>query len=104
MLKVIEGIDRFAISLIVAGLMKKNAPQVFGCLESYKRGWDDKSGCWRDNPVHNEASHGADAFRILAISLSEAKPGMTKDDLDRLKMNAGLYAGRKFLQQTALFL
>ena len=57
-------------------------------LENYKRGWDDKNGCWKEDPIHNEASHGCDAFRILALSLQEAKPGMTKDDLARLKANA----------------
>lgn len=62
-------------------------------LENYKRGWDDKNGCWKEDPIHNEASHGADAFRILALSLQEARPGMTKDDLARLKANAG-YGGR----------
>lgn len=66
-------------------------------LESYKRGWDEKNGCWKEDPVHNEASHGADAFRILALSLSEAKPGMTKLDLDRLKANAYARTGQSFV-------
>jgi hypothetical protein len=57
-------------------------------LENYKRGWDEKNGCWKEDPIHNEASHGCDAFRMLALSLQEARPGMTKEDLARLKVNA----------------
>lgn len=45
------------------------------CLEEYRKEWNDKQGCWRDNPLHNWASHGADAFRYLAVQeLSVRKP------------------------------
>lgn len=37
------------------------------CLESYRKEWNDKLGCWRDTPLHDWASHGADAFRYLAV-------------------------------------
>lgn len=36
------------------------------CLDSYKKEWDDKLGRWKDKPLHNWASHGADAFRTGA--------------------------------------
>ena len=36
-------------------------------LESYRKEWNDKLGCWRDSPLHDWASHGADAFRYLAV-------------------------------------
>lgn len=37
-------------------------------LESYRKDWNDKLGCWRDTPLHDWASHGADAFRYLAVT------------------------------------
>lgn len=37
------------------------------CLESYRKEWNDKLGCWRDKPLHDWASDGADAFRYLAV-------------------------------------
>ena len=37
-------------------------------LESYRKDWNDKLGCWRDSPLHDWASHGADAFRYLAVT------------------------------------
>lgn len=37
------------------------------CLENYRKEWNDKLGCWRDQPLHDWSSHGADAFRYLAV-------------------------------------
>lgn len=38
-------------------------------LTEYARDWDDKNKTWRDHPKHDWASHGADAFRILALTI-----------------------------------
>ena len=37
------------------------------CLQNYRKEWDKKKGVWRDNPLHDWASDGADAFRYLAV-------------------------------------
>lgn len=37
------------------------------CLKNYQREWDDKHQVYRSRPLHNWASHGADAFRYLAM-------------------------------------
>lgn len=36
-------------------------------LWSYKRQWNDQAGTWRSQPLHDWASHGADAFRLFAM-------------------------------------
>jgi hypothetical protein len=36
------------------------------CLDAYQYEWDDKLGRWKDRPLHNWASHGADAWRQFA--------------------------------------
>lgn len=38
-------------------------------LESYHREWDDKRKMFKDTPCHDWASHGADAFRSLALGI-----------------------------------
>ncbi len=46
-------------------------------LQSYQREWVPKMGTWRSSPRHDGASHGADAFRYLALGLrppAVAKP------------------------------
>lgn len=35
-------------------------------LESYSKQWDAKRGCYKDNPLHDVNSNGADAFRYIA--------------------------------------
>jgi len=40
-------------------------------LESYKKQWNDQHGCWSSHPLHNFASHGANAFRMLAVGIGK---------------------------------
>ena len=42
------------------------------CLDAYQFEWDEKLGRWKDSPLHNWASHGADAWRQFAQGY---KPG-----------------------------
>ena len=43
-------------------------------LENYKRDWNTRLQEFKATPVHDWASHGADAFRYLAIAIKEDKP------------------------------
>lgn len=36
-------------------------------LDNYRKEWDDKLGAWKDSPLHDGASHCADAFRTFAV-------------------------------------
>jgi hypothetical protein len=38
-------------------------------LEAYKKIWDDRLGCYKNSPLHDEHSHSADSFRYLCIGL-----------------------------------
>ena len=37
------------------------------CLRNYRREWDDKNKCYREHPLHDWSSDGADAFRYGAM-------------------------------------
>jgi phage terminase large subunit len=41
------------------------------CLKSYRKQFNDKMQTWSSTPVHDWASHGADAFRYLAIAIDK---------------------------------
>jgi phage terminase large subunit len=41
------------------------------CLSSYQYEWDDKNGVFKSQPLHDWASHGADALQTLALGWSE---------------------------------
>lgn len=43
-------------------------------LRNYRKEWDEERSVWRDRPRHDWASHGADAFRYLALAYKEEKP------------------------------
>lgn len=44
------------------------------CLRNYQRDWDDKSKTFRARPRHDWSSHGADAFRYLALGMRVEEP------------------------------
>lgn len=50
-------------------------------LENYKKEWNDRHGCWSSHPLHNFASHGADAFRMLAVGFNKlVNKGLSAED------------------------
>lgn len=56
-------------------------------LESYKKEWNDKLGCFRNKPCHDEASHGADSFRYLCVGLSkiDGPKGSIENDMKAVR-------------------
>jgi len=53
---------------------KAKTTRGFECLANYRREYNEKMGEFKSTPVHDWASHGADAFRYLAVSLQDEKP------------------------------
>jgi len=51
-------------------------------LEAYKKVWDDRLGCFKNFPCHDQHSHASDAFRYLAVGLKglEKKDGKGPED------------------------
>jgi len=61
-------------------------------LESYRREWDEHMGTYRQHPLHNWASHGADAFRTMATlhkfkTAAEAWAASNRQDVARARVN-----------------
>lgn len=51
-------------------------------LENYKKKWSPIIGGWSSEPLHDEYSHGADAFRYLCAGLNKLSGisgGLEKD-------------------------
>jgi IS5 family transposase len=56
--------------------------------ENYKKEWNDGHGCWFSHPLHNFASHGADVFRMIAISLAKVpNKGLSIEDWRNLRQS-----------------
>jgi len=45
---------------------EEHCQEGLGVLAAYRKEWDDKRGTWKNQPRHDWASHGADAFQVLA--------------------------------------
>lgn len=61
------------------------------CLESYKKEWDEKHGCFKTKPLHDWASHGADSFRTMAQAWKMGyAAGSTGSRRERPKVVGGL--------------
>lgn len=69
-IQIIPGIDAVRAILNRCWFDERKCAKGIKCLDNYKKEWDEKNGCWRSQPLHNWASHGSDAFRVLATSLS----------------------------------
>lgn len=48
------------------------------CLRNYRREFDERRKVFHDRPLHDWSSHGADAFRYLALGLPEHQSAWSK--------------------------
>jgi hypothetical protein len=67
---IMDGIELAVKSYLDASLMKPSVQKVFP-FENYRKEWDDKRGCWKDKPLHDHTSHGADGFRYFAVAMTK---------------------------------
>ncbi len=65
-----EGIDATRNLLPRCWFDEQKCSKGVTALDAYRKEWNDRHGCWSSRPLHNFASHGADAFRILAVGVS----------------------------------
>jgi len=61
------------------------------CLSSYHREYDDKHQCFRDNPVHDWASHGADAMQTLALGWRESMTSGTRPQMRQAEVTFSVF-------------
>lgn len=64
---------------------KDECSQGIKCLDGYQFLWSEARGVFTDEPHHNWASHGADAFRQWAQSRDRVAGSELADSTKRLK-------------------
>ena len=68
-------------------------------LKAYRWEWDDIRGAWMTGkPAHDKPSHGTDAFRGLATSYTELKPGPPPPEKQPLR-GVGQMTVKEMLEQ-----
>jgi phage terminase large subunit len=60
---------------------EKKCSRLIKCLENYRKEFDDINSVYKCRPLHNWASHGADAFRYACIAIRRYVDG-GKDAID----------------------
>jgi phage terminase large subunit len=84
-----DGIQASRLALMRAWFDAERCEDGIECLRQYQREFDEDKKVFRDKPRHDWTSHGADAFRMLAIAWSEEHKEVARD-----KPITGLHVGQ----------
>lgn len=100
---VVSGIDSVRSLFPRCWFDKEKCKLGINRLENYKRDWNKSLACWGNNPVHNDASHGSDAFRYLATGLHIITGKKTPEEIERsylesMKDASGCLPGSMFYE------
>lgn len=81
-----EGIDATRNILSRCWFDEEKCAKGLSSLDNYKKEWNDRHGCWSSRPLHNFASHGTDAFRMVAVGISNlVNRGLTAKEWKALR-------------------
>jgi hypothetical protein len=69
-----DGINAVRMTIPVCHFDESECSEGIKTLKAYRKEWDEDRGTWRDAPRHDWASHGADAFRTLAMGWRDIIP------------------------------
>jgi hypothetical protein len=64
---VLEGIQQARTFLARCWFDEQKCARLLDCLANYRSQWDEKRQDYKPQPYHDQWSHGADAFRYLAM-------------------------------------
>lgn len=67
-----HAIEAMRRMLYLAEFNEDGTRRLLECLSNYSKEYDNKSGTWKPNPVHDWSSHGVDSFQTMTLAL-EAK-------------------------------
>jgi hypothetical protein len=75
-----DGIQATRLALMRSWFDAEKCHDGIECLRQYQREYDEDKKVFRDKPKHDWTSHGADAFRMLAIAWKEEDKTTPKDN------------------------
>ena len=67
----LEGIEKVRQLFPRFRFDEKNTSRLYEALMSYRKDWDANNGVWKSTPKHDDASHFADAVRVMAVCFTE---------------------------------
>ncbi len=82
-----DGINAVSVWLDRLHVDKTNCKKWIRSMKNYGREWDEKRGMYKEVPLHDWASHGADVSRYAALS-------------EKFMVNSNQYINRPFYDKT----
>ena len=64
-----EGIETVRSTLSFCSFDRKECDKGIKALDFYRKKWNDSLKVYYDEPLHDQWSHGADAFRMACVGL-----------------------------------
>jgi hypothetical protein len=87
-LLLVDGIEAVRAKLPSMWIDEKKCAKLIAALESYRQEWDSKKNVYKNQPLHDWASHGAAAMRYLCTTLPRVSDGLSAEELDRRYLEA----------------
>jgi hypothetical protein len=82
-LSIMDGIEAVKAMLAKTWIDDGNCKQLIQCIEHYRQKYDEKKQMYTGVPEHDRYSHGADALRMLAVSLPKLVASSTPEELEK---------------------
>lgn len=92
-LSIMDGIEAVKAMLAKTWLDETNCKQLIQCIEHYRQKYDEKKQMYTGIPEHDRYSHGADALRMLAISLPKLITTASPEELDK-RYNEAMFGNK----------
>lgn len=83
-----DGVELCRRSFSKIWIDEQNCKQLIKALENYREEFDNKRKVYKGRPLHDNHSHGADAFRYLCASLPKTRDGLSSKDIEKNYLEA----------------
>ena len=87
-ISIMDGIESVRSALSKVWIDEQNCALLLNALENYRQEYDAKRKVYKSQPLHNFASHFADAMRYLCVSLPKTYDGTTAEELNARYLKA----------------
>jgi len=83
-----DGIELCRRTFAKVWIDENNCKKLIKSLENYREEFDIKRKVYKGRPLHDNNSHGADAFRYLCAALPKTKDSLSAEKLERIYQEA----------------
>lgn len=80
---IVDGIETVRSKLGIMYIDQQKCGPLIKALENYRQEYDAKNRVYKTHPLHNFASHYADAMRYLCVSLPKVRDSTDPKELDK---------------------